>query len=300
MNLTKLSVLKRKTQRPIVAIALLERLGDLVASEPLIKQIRSLHPRSNIVWIASPRYRELLDNHPGLDCRIHVNSLSECRSLERLFHFEKFYDLHPDVFPCHVFGPSLRKRGGDLSVNMENYYHFQGGLLGAFSRSGGLDFKNESPAIHIPQRIKYRVDKLALPTNFCVAHTRSEDTRRDWRDDHWHRLQLAIGMPIIEVGRIQILDSWNGKTNKYSILETAEIISRARLFIGIDSGPAHLANAVRTRGVILLGAFANFRKYMPYSGYYASPNGATIIRVNAPASAVPFESALQTVQERLR
>ena len=35
------------------------------------------------------------------------------------------------------------------------------------------------------------------------------------------------------------------------IAESAEIIRRATLFIGIDSGPSHLANAVKTPGVIL-------------------------------------------------
>lgn len=40
-------------------------------------------------------------------------------------------------------------------------------------------------------------------------------------------------------------------------------------FVGIDSGPAHLANAVQTPGVILLGRHGVFRQYMPFTGFYA-------------------------------
>ena len=55
-----------------------------------------------------------------------------------------------------------------------------------------------------------------------------------------------------------------------SILETAEVIRRAELFVGIDSGPAHLANAVATPGVILIGQYNAFKRFMPYSGLYAT------------------------------
>ena len=48
------------------------------------------------------------------------------------------------------------------------------------------------------------------------------------------------------------------------------MIRRARFFVGVDSGPAHLANALRVPGVVLLGRFYNFRQYMPFTGFYAS------------------------------
>ena len=58
------------------------------------------------------------------------------------------------------------------------------------------------------------------------------------------------------------------------IAETAEDDSRrAALFIGIDSGPAHLANAVKTPGVILLGRYLTWDYYMPYTGFYADVGG---------------------------
>ena len=82
-------------------------------------------------------------------------------------------------------------------------------------------------------------------------------------------------------------------------METAEVIRRADLFIGIDSGPAHLANAVGTPGVILLGAYGGFRSYLPYSGGYATGMAADIIRADGPAADVPAAAVYDAAMRRL-
>jgi heptosyltransferase-3 len=85
------------------------------------------------------------------------------------------------------------------------------------------------------------------------------------------------------------------------MLETAEVIKRADLFIGIDSGPAHLANAVGTPGVIILGSFENFSRYTPYSGGYATGGNADLVRApHGPAANVPVEAVFSAVMQRLR
>lgn len=72
-------------------------------------------------------------------------------------------------------------------------------------------------------------------------------------------------------------------TGTLSILESAEVIRRSSLFIGLDSGPAHLANAVRTPTVLLYPNRWNFpqavfRDYNIYCGYFATEGGANIVR----------------------
>ena len=47
-------------------------------------------------------------------------------------------------------------------------------------------------------------------------------------------------------------------SNKLSILSTAEVIKRSSIFIGLDSGPSHIANAVGTKGIILMGDYYHF------------------------------------------
>ena len=84
-----------------------------------------------------------------------------------------------------------------------------------------------------------------------------------------------------------------------SILETAEVIRRAKLFIGIDSGPAHLANAVGTFGVIMFGNYIGFERYNPFSGGYRNGSNAVLLYANGPVEAIQVDSVFVEVEEYL-
>ena len=87
---------------------------------------------------------------------------------------------------------------------------------------------------------------------------------KDWQTGLWNGLIDHIyamrGLRVVELGLRSPLgrnddESYRDLCGQTSIAEMAEIIRRAALFIGIDSGPAHLANAVKIPGVILLGRY---------------------------------------------
>ena len=82
--------------------------------------------------------------------------------------------------------------------------------------------------------------------------------------------------------------------NRTSLLETAEVIRRARFYIGIDSGPAHLANAVKTPGIVLLGRIGYFRQYTPFTGFYAShaPQVRLLRNLTGLVSEVPLDEVI--------
>ncbi|MGH7506611.1 MAG: glycosyltransferase family 9 protein, partial [Longimicrobiales bacterium] len=86
---------------------------------------------------------------------------------------------------------------------------------------------------------------------------------------------------------------------RLGILETAEVIRRAALFIGVESGPGHLANAVGTPGVVLTGHFSGYERYMPYSGAYADGTSADLIQWDGPAREIPVERVLAGATARL-
>ena len=77
-----------------------------------------------------------------------------------------------------------------------------------------------------------------------------------------------------------------------AVAESAEIIRRAALFIGIDSGPAHLADAVKTPGVILLGRYLTWDYYMPYTGFYAERGIAVSFDTQGRPAIYPWICAL--------
>ena len=86
---------------------------------------------------------------------------------------------------------------------------------------------------------------------------------------------------------------------RLSLLETAEVIRRAALFVGVDSGPAHLANAVGTPGVVLLGRYRGFDAYVPYSGGYADGSNATLVRADGPAATIDPAAVARAVRAEL-
>ncbi|MDA4630492.1 hypothetical protein NZA98_05080, partial [Escherichia coli] len=87
-------------------------------------------------------------------------------------------------------------------------------------------------------------------------------------------LQRELGIAVVEVGSLKKqalpspLEGTIDLVNKTPLLATAEVIRRAKFFIGIDSGPAHMANAVGVPGIILLGRIGVFRNYNPFSGHF--------------------------------
>lgn len=82
-----------------------------------------------------------------------------------------------------------------------------------------------------------------------------------------------------------------------SILDLAEIIRRARLFIGCDSGPLHLSSAVRTPSVALFGP-KDPRIYGPYNPLhrvvYKAENGS-----GGSMEAITVDDAYRAVTELL-
>jgi ADP-heptose:LPS heptosyltransferase len=155
-----------------------------------------------------------------------------------------------------------------------------------------------------------RVNGLRLPNRFVTFHARSEQTVRDWVDERWFTLAEKIftelNIPLVEVGLVTCMPSKPNPSpsidlcGQLSLLETAEVIRRSELFIGIDSGPAHLANAVGTPGIILLGSYFVFTSRVPYSGAFSRPEKCQIIRTNGPMRNISVDDVFAAVQRLSR
>ena len=275
---------QERPDRKLVAIMLLEHLGDIVACEPVVRHIRKVHPDVFIVWGVKKAYRELVDNNPHIDLTIVIHCLSERLMLSNLGLFDEVIDLHFSDRYCSLCRRPLKKDHGPSKITLANYFQF-GSLLSAMSQSAGLPALDDQPMVYIPEPAVRKVDSLKLPEEFVVINCTSNAFEKGWPADKWIRLlaeiKESVGLPIFEIGTETFLDTSlslsQSLCGKLSILESAEVIRRAKLFIGIDSGPAHLANAVGTFGIILMGSYLGFEQYTPFSGAYRSGKNAEII-----------------------
>jgi heptosyltransferase III len=310
-HLTELALLAHKIRlkgpkRNIIAVVLLEHFGDIVACEPTIRYLRSKYPDSYIIWFTSHRYSELLRYNPNVNKVVMLYCLTEWILLSHFNLFDAVYNLHANERACPVCDILLRKKKGKTSITIRNYYNY-GSLLSSFAQSAGLPSLNDGPKVYSSDRVIRSVDLLCLPRELIVIHCTSNEKARDWLSDKWDelvdRLTNSFDIHLAEVGLVPTitkgLPRYFNLCGKLSLLETAEVIRRARLFIGIDSGPAHLANAVGTRGVVLLGHYRIFRSYVPFSGGYADGSSAELLRHDGPVAEMPVERVFQAAKAGL-
>lgn len=300
-NLIELKRL-RKGGKEIVVFCRIGRMGDLVQCEPMVRQIREEHPRAAIAHCVLPRFREVVESNPHVDRTLIVTCLCEARMLGRVAGVTRLVDAHPSDErwgDCRRTGaPSNGAEGADDFPRHAN-------RLEAFQRIAGLTPRDDASRIYVTEHARRAVDALGLPPEFVAVHCRSMDAERNWSDEAWNELARALCHPVVEVGwgHAPAIRGGRDLCGKTGILEAAEVIRRSQLFIGVDSGPAHLANAVGTPGVILVG---NHRRYPAdrfatnrmYNGLYADGARATIVRCDSLVE-LEVSDVLEVVRERL-
>jgi ADP-heptose:LPS heptosyltransferase len=290
-----------------IIIGLIEHMGDIVACEPVSRYLRAKYPNAHLSWAISPVYRELIDTNPNIDETICLNCVTDWIKLSKHSDYDEIIDLHVNYRICQCCQVPLVKERGNPFVSAFEWFDY-GALLEAFSVGAGLPKISAQPLLYLGNEHARAVDALELPDNYCVIHRESNDRVKDWTDAKWQFLakwiRNELNLAIVEVGAGKDIDQspLNGLAinliNRLSILQTAEVIKRARFFIGIDSGPAHLANATKVPGIILLGRISVFRKYTPYTGYYASniPEVKLVRNLTGIVAEIPLSDVIQATR----
>lgn len=302
----QLRLKKENPDQRLVAVMLLEHLGDIVACEPVIRYLREKEPKSFIVWGVKRAYRELINSNPYIDMTLPVHCLSDRMMLINSGLFDAVIDLHFSDRYCSLCRNPIRKTKSASEINLTNYFQY-GSLLSAMAQSAGLPNMTEGPKVYIPQSIFTKIDSLNLPSEFIAINCTSNADEKGWPKEKWEMLlreiQEKYSMPVFEIGLKPLIEQSAGLCNslcgQLSILESAEVIRRARLFIGIDSGPAHLANSVGTTGVILMGNYLGFSKYNPFSGSYGNRKNVAIIYTEGSVANIPLDKVLIEVQKMI-
>lgn len=294
--------------RPLVAIILSEQIGDIIACEPVAREVRKRHPNGHIIWLVREAYAELVRHHPDLNGYLVEKCPSERIYLLKTGVFDVVYNMHISHRKCKYCPEDpVNPTADQIGLTFDNYYH-RGDILYMFSQAAGLPPITADPKMHIPDYVKQRINSLHLPDSPIVIHCQSSHVARDWPAANWNRLVKWLletyPFPIIEIGLSPTVTikhpNFQSLCGQLSLLETAEVIHRAQLFIGIDSGPAHMANAGNTPGIILLGQLYDFVDYLPYSGRYKRGENITILNdYGHPCAELPYHWVENAAQKQL-
>ena len=290
-----------------IGIGLVEHFGDIVACEPVARYLRKQYKDAEICWVVRDSFRELVDHNPNVDRTIAVDCLTDWIKWRSHNVFDLVVDLHVNERICQQCRIPLHKPEGNPRITGESHLE-HGSLLRAFCLAAGLPPLDDAPRVYIPEAVARTVDALQLPERYVAVHAVSNSEGKDWDPEKWsafaQHVAAELGLPVVELGLAPALPAGApgvidlcGQTR---LLQTAEVIRRAAAFVGVDSGPAHFANALATPSVVLLGQLAQFERYNPFSGDFGKERNVTIVRnETGPAALIPEAQVFGALKARL-
>lgn len=276
--------------------------GDIIASEPVLGALKEKFGEVHITWIASQQYQPLLQYHPLINLFLDLKYTLLSHLLIHSNPFHVHYSLHLSGFRkdfvtnTRIHNP----RADELGLTLSNYY-FQNNLLEVSSQLADLGKLKGQPHLYLDSH------NFNLPWKepYWVIHTKSNKGWRDWTDEKWIQLLDLImdryDIKMVEIGRINPLNyqhpNFKSLVGKTSLMDMMKIIQSSQFFIGLDSGPTHMANAFQIQGVIICGEFSFFKNYMPYSGFYQDQVKTKVLfNQSGPANGLSLEEVWTELQ----
>lgn len=289
-------------RKKFIIIALTEHLGDIVASEPISRYIKSKFPGYFIYWVTDKKYADVITSNPNIDKAITVSCFTEWILLKHFFRKKNVYDLHINNKVCerHHF---INIKNSPYNINLDNYFE-KGNLLYDFSRSAGIEIPADiSPMLYLKSSIQSNI-----PGKYIVMHTTSNNPEKTLSKECWNKLSgfilgrfgeysiAEIGFEKkINLGDKRIIDN----TGQKSLSFIGDLIRNSILFIGIDSSFAHFANALNKDSLILIGQLGNFINYMPFSGKFQKEKNDIIFYYPGSLQEMPCHVIFDLVSKKL-
>ena len=271
-----------RSYNKLIIINLTEHIGDLVASEPIAYHLRKSNPHAFIIWSVNKEYADIVNYNPNINTVLKLSCLTEWILLKKVFSpFVKIYDMHINAKRCSTHRISGRN-SVNTTLSFSNYLN-HGNLLQIGAMAAGIqDLPDYAPRFHFKEPTQPR----RIDAQYVVLHTLANDSERNWTNEKWNELvnKILLKYPevhIAEIGLENIINHNNGRyhdfTGKLGLQEIAHLIKSSVLFIGVESGFAHIANALSKNSIILIGYFNEFKNYMVYSGPFARGENVSLL-----------------------
>ena len=264
----------------------LRSMGDCLLLTAPIRALKAEFPKFRITVLVEPRFADCFDANPDVDeILTRPTKLSfAARLLTRRFH--AIVNLHGGptslLYSCMAWG----KRIGGEHYKAAAFYH---GFLPspapdahtvestmAYMRWLGLQTE-EPPKLRYEVHPKEaaRMQQTLRGRSYAVIHPGAVFATKRWSAGHYGELArrlAARGLTIVLTAGAGE-EAWVSEAAReiersvillgLSIPELAELIRGARLYVGNDSGPMHLAAAVGTPVVAIWGS-SDSRRWRPW------------------------------------
>lgn len=225
------SYLQRRTFEKRVVFERYGAVGDVILMTPLLRAYKQRYPYAHISVLT--HFREVFYHNPNV---------SETKSRQDDLNFQP-------VDEFHCLQDAYEHRYPDTSI-ADSYFASVGLPVSDDPR---LELFPDVDDAAIAAKLTDNTDHLAI-----IHPGRSTAwPGKFWSPVAWQRLVCILqqaGWKIALVGNEDpVVQCDYDLTRKTTVLQTAALCKRAKLFVGIDSAPLHIAQAMNTPGVGLFG-----------------------------------------------
>ena len=261
-----------------ILILRLGAIGDVVHSTIIAQAIKMTYPQHEVHFISASNICPLLENNAYLDKVIPFDMENKDNIL---YLIKKGLELRKEKYDfiinltnsarnflmIYIAAPhSLIKRNAKRVHAADAFYNTACDALGQLKKPEIIDLGVDKA---IQDNLKKEIADTKRPI-IIISPGGDNDLQRQgriWVDEYWKQLGnklvekynatiFVIGSKTEAQNHAQYCEIKNSHiySGKLSLKETAALISLCDLFISCDSGPLHLADAVGTKTIALMGS----------------------------------------------
>ena len=277
-----------------ILVVRLGAMGDIIHALPAVSSLRNSFPHHSISWLVSPRWMPLLAGNPAID---HLVSFERHPFSQLRATFDRVREIKPDLafdfqgllqsaLAGRLAGPK-RFWGFTRNVARESlasfFYTDRVNAQGPHRVQRNLHLVEAAGATNITEAAWIPAGQAegSLPDgHFVLASPFAGWTGKEWPIQQYaalakllrgEGLSLVLNVPASKLLALPSLPDVQVHTSSLSGLIYAT--RQALAVIGLDSGPLHLAAALRKPGVAIFG---------PTDPVATGPFGGTLAVLRAP------------------
>jgi len=259
------TVLQRLPPGARVAVIRLRSLGDCVLTTPATSLLKQFRPDLQIAVVVDDAFAPVFSSNPDIDCILAPKASEVSRFRPHL------------ALNLHGGGTSAWLTLSSLAVLRAGFAHFRFAPIYNVRIPRAQAVLNVDRTVHtaehlasamfflgvpqgeIPRAILYATPR-ARPRPYAVLHPMASATEKTWALSNFlavaQHIQRNLGLePVFIAGPGESLAAFDRYTciSGASLEEVKSLLAGAALFVGNDSGPAHMAAAFGLPVIALFG-----------------------------------------------
>ena len=281
------TVLDRLAPGARVAVVRLRSLGDCVLTTPALSLLKQARPDLRIAVVVQDAFRPVFTGSPDVEAILAPSTAGIAA-----WKPELTLNLHGGTASARLTLASRSRFRAGLK-------HFRFGLLYNVRIPRAQEILQVDRKVHTAEHLASAMFFLGVPgaeiprarlfaapshrrTPYAVLHPKASAEDKTWPATKFlkvaEHLQKQLGIqPVFIAGPGESLDEFNGypQVAGASLEEVKSLLAEAALFVGNDSGPAHMAAAFQAPSIVLFGSSDPeiWRPWRTESAVLASPLG---------------------------